>query len=354
MKETSLTRQIVVKMILSLLVLLVLVTPILYVITTHYYAEDLIRIVRDNGITNPHLDLQRDTMMGLFIQFFTIVIAVMIAMFLVLQRVPQKLWQPFRLTLERMGSFNVEKGTVPELPQTNVKEFSQLNTMLKGMMEKSVRSYRLEKEFTENASHELQTPLAVAMVEIDNLMQDTSLNERQLGALQNINVELRHMSRLSRNLLLLSKIENNQYQQETAVSVTDKIKSLQPMWQSLCVDKTMTFSLDTSTLIYCNETLLDSLLNNLVVNAIRHCKPQGEIVVTLKNNSLKVENASDGMPLDGEKIFSRFYRGDVSKGGASQKGNGLGLAIVKSICDYHHWTVSYAFEHGNHCFRVEF
>lgn len=136
--------------------------------------------------------------------------------------------------------------------------------------------------------------------------------------------------------------------------VSHKIKSLQPMWQSLCVDKAMTFSLDTSTLIYCNETLLESLLNNLVVNAIRHCKPQGEIVVTLKNNSLKVENASDGMPLDGEKIFSRFYRGDVSKGGASQKGNGLGLAIVKSICDYHHWTVSYAFEHGNHCFRVEF
>lgn len=152
MKETSLTRQIVVRMFLSLLILLVLVTPILYIITTHFYAEDLIRIIRDNGITNPHLDLQRDTMTGLFIQFFTIVIAVMIAMFLVLQHVPQKLWRPFRLTLERLGAFNVEKGTVPDLPQTKVKEFSQLNQMLTEMMEKSVKSYRLEKEFTKETS----------------------------------------------------------------------------------------------------------------------------------------------------------------------------------------------------------
>lgn len=354
MKETSLTRQIVVRMFLSLLILLVLVTPILYIITTRFYAEDLIRIVRDNGITNPHLDLQRDTLTGLFIQFFTIVIAVMIAMFLVLQHVPQKLWRPFRLTLDRMGAFNVEKGTVPDLPQTNVKEFSQLNQMLTEMMEKSVKSYRLEKEFTENASHELQTPLAVAMVEIDNLMQDTTLSEKQLGALQNINVELRHMSRLSRNLLLLSKIENNQYRQGTAVSVADKIKKLQPMWQSLCVDKTMVFSLDESTLVYCNEVLLESLLNNLVVNAIRHCPSQGEIRVTLKEKTLTVSNGSDGVPLDGEKIFSRFYRGQDAQKGAPQKGNGLGLAIVKSICDYHHWTVRYVFEKRRHCFTVTF
>lgn len=354
MKEQTLTRQLGVRMIVSLLVLLVLVTPILYYITTRFYAEDLIRIVRDNGIQNPHLDLQRDTLTGLFIQFVTIVVVIMVALFVVMERVPQKLWQPFRLTLERMSSFNVEKGTVPDLPQTNVREFSQLNQMLTGMMERSVKSYRLEKEFTENASHELQTPLAVAMVEIDNLMQDTSLNERQMGALQNINVELRHMSRLSRNLLLLSKIENNQYRQSTKVNVSEKIEELRPMWQSLCIDKTIRFCCDKAIVVFCNETLLESMLNNLVVNAIRHCKPQGEITVTLKNNSLAVENASEGGPLDGEKIFSRFYRGDSSKGGASQKGNGLGLAIVKSICDYHHWTVSYAFEHGCHCFRVEF
>lgn len=354
MKEQTLTRQLGVRMIVSLLVLLVLVTPLLYYITTRFYAEDLIKIVRDNGIQNPHLDLQRDTLTGLFIQFITIVIVIMIALFLVMERVPQKLWQPFRLTLERMGKFNVEKGTVPDLPQTNVKEFSQLNQMLTEMMERSVRSYRLEKEFTENASHELQTPLAVAMVEIDNLMQDTTLNEKQMGALQNINVELRHMSRLSRNLLLLSKIENNQYRQETAVSVADKIKSLQPMWQSLCVDKTMTFSLDASTLVYCNEVLLESLLNNLVVNAIRHCTPQGEIKVTLKDKALTVSNTSDGVPLNGERIFSRFYRGQESQDSGSQKGNGLGLAIVKSICDYHHWNVRYAFEQGCHCFTVDF
>lgn len=128
------------------------------------------------------------------------------------------------------------------------------------------------------------------------------------------------MSRLSRNLLLLSKIENNQYRQGTAVSVADKIKKLQPMWQSLCVDKTMTFSLDESTLVYCNEVLLESLLNNLVVNAIRHCPSQGKIRVTLKGKTLTVSNGSDGIPLDGEKIFSRFYRGqDALNGGSTER-----------------------------------
>lgn len=349
-KSTTLIRQLGVRIIGSLLVLLVLVTPVLYYITTSYYAEDLIRIIHENGIQNPHLDLQRDTLTGMFIQFFVIVIVIMLAMLFVMQHVPQRLWHPFRVTLDRIASFKVENGQIPVLPETNVKEFQQLNAILTKMMTESANSYQVQKEFTENASHELQTPLAVAMVEIDNLQQDPTLTPKQAAALQNIYVELRQMSRLSRNLLLLSKIENNQYRQGTKVNLVEKINALLPLWQNLCVGRQLDFVHESSQMMVdCNEVLLESLLNNLVVNAIRHSDDGGAITIQLKDGCLDVANTSTEGPLDRQKIFSRFYRSKLT-----QKGNGLGLAIVKSICDYHYWQINYQYLSQQHHFIIRF
>lgn len=333
---------------LCMAVLVVLALPLLYFITTHYYAEDLTRLVAKYGVTNTHIDLEEDTLMGMFIQFFAIIVLLFTAVFLVMRYVPQRLWRPFYATMRRIETFRVEKGNVPNLPPTGVSEFDELNGMLSELMAKSVKSYRLQKEFTENAWHELQTPLAIAQMKIDALQQDPCLTDRQAEGLQDVYIQLRRMSRLSRSLLLLSKIENSQFRKDDRVSIRAMVEKLLTQWLTVSGDRVVDFKAYADVVVACNETLMESLLTNLVVNAIRHGSAGSTVHVELRAERLTVSNRSATGPLDKEHIFNRFYHT-----GDSHKGYGLGLAIVKSICDFHHWRVDYQYESGRHTFIIE-
>jgi signal transduction histidine kinase len=349
MKEKTLMQRMMNRFSIAIIAILILATPVLYYLTTAFYAEDLYDMVEDYGIKNPDIDLSHDVIAGLFIQLFTIVIAMLIAVYTVMKIVPQRLWRPFRDTLSKVSDFNVETGNIPSLPQTDVKEFNQLNRTLTHIMQNSAKSYRVQKEFTENASHELQTPLAIVLGKIDNMIQDPDITEKQAHELQEIYRELHHMSHLSRSLLLLSKIENNQYHIVRRYSIERKLIELIPQLETIAGNINIRTQLDSTLQVACNETLLESLIRNLVINAVRHNVPNGEITVKADNSSLTVENTSCEPELDSSRIFSRFYRtGNV------RKGNGLGLAIVKSICDYHHWNIQYRYSEGRHSFTVLF
>ncbi len=349
MKERSLTSRLMRRFVLFMVVLTIMAIPVLYYITTAYYAEDLTDLVENYGIKNPDIDLEEDTLMGLFIQFMSIIVILFAAVLLVMRYVPQRLWAPFNDTLAKIKGFRVEKGNVPELKKSGTREFDELNATLEMIMSNSVNSYRVQKEFTENASHELQTPLAIVQGKLDNLLQDR-LTEHQARELQDIYMEIRHMSRLSRNLLLLSKIENNQYHNFVSINVCEKIEQLLPKLEGIADGLSIdTDFQDTTLTVEANEVLMESMLNNLVVNAVRHNKAGGTIIINVTNGHLSIANPSDEPPLDADRVFSRFYRMK-----SSQKGNGLGLAIVKSICDYHHWMVSYKYRDGLHIFTVVF
>lgn len=338
------------RFVIAMVVLTVLAIPVLYFITTHYYAEDLADLVRNYGIQNPDIDLEKDTMVGLFLQFFAIIAILLIAVLFVMRYVPKRLWRPFYDTLDKVKEFKIDKGNIPTLQKSGTKEFDELNDTLSTIMTDSVRSYRIQKEFTENASHELQTPIAIVQGELDNLLQDESLTEHQAYEIQQIYQEIRHMSRLSRNLLLLSKIENNQYHAMQQVNLCDKIGTMLPLLEGLAGDLTIrTDFQDRALILDCNETLLESMLNNLVVNAVRHNKHDGAITISVVDKTLVIANTSDEQPIDESHIFSRFYRSQEN-----QKGNGLGLAIVKSICDFHHWQIHYKYVDGYHQFVVSF
>ncbi len=334
---------------ISMIFILILTTPLLYELTTHFYAEDLVRIAKIYGI-QPRTDVDKDVWIGLFIQFLGIIGAFAVTILLVLQFVPRRLWLPFRKTLSTINKFKVEDGAFTLPANTGVKEFNLLNATLNQIMLTSAKSYQVPKEFTENASHELQTPLAIILNKIDNLMQDDHLTKHQAQEMQEMQQELMHMSRLSKNLLLLSKIENNQYKTLNLVNLCDKIESILPLLESLSGDiKIKKNFLQKDLNLQCNETLLVSMINNLVVNAVRHNQSTGSITITVANRRLSVSNTSDDAPLDGTQIFSRFYRTQQN-----QKGNGLGLAIVKSICNFHGWIAGYHYQNGQHVFTVDF
>ena len=152
MKERTLAHKRMARFAICLMAMLVLSIPLLYYITVRYYAEDLIELVSKYGIHDPQIDLEEDTFTGLLIQLSSIVIVITLSVLIIMRWVPQRLWRSFRRTLHELSTFKVESGVVPQLPTTDITEFRQLNDTLTRIMTDSVRSYKVQKEFTENAS----------------------------------------------------------------------------------------------------------------------------------------------------------------------------------------------------------
>ena len=352
MKKKSLMYKSLTQLIVCVAILLLLATPLFYWLTKSFYAEDIIDIIEavQQGKPVPALDLEEDILHGIMIQFALIVTVLGVAIVLTMRFISGRLWQPFDKTLEAIEHFKLENGVCPQLAESDTKEFVRLNIALQRLMTDSLHSYRLQKEFTENASHELQTPLAVFQSKLDLLLQQPELTERQAAIIQDLYQMNSRLSRLNRNLLLLAKMENNQFSRTESVDVITVIKDLQPYLESLSGGLILKQNFSTASLpIKANRSLLESMVNNLVVNAVRHNKTSGEITVFLSDNRLMVSNTSDDAALDADQIFNRFYR-------PSEKttGNGLGLSIVKAVCDYLGWKILYAYADGKHQFVVIF
>ena len=335
-------------------ILFLLSAPFFYFLTKQYYAEDMIDIVEAvrQGEGIPPVDLEEDIMEGMVMHYFLIFFATMLALFVTIRFVTKRLWKPFDNTLRKVERFNLQQGDIPQFVDTDVQEFRRLNQSLTQLMRKDQRAYRIQKEFTENASHELQTPLAIIRSKLDLLMQEdmTEVQARIVSDLYDLTIR---MGNLNRNLLLLAKIENAQYHAMEEVDIAALLSETMPLYDTLRHGNTLTLDdrrVHKSAKLRANAALLESLLKNLIVNAIRHSTPRGEIKICVEDDRLVVSNASeDGKPLDAKSLFRRFTKSDVSK-----KGNGLGLAIVKAICDFHQWTVEYAFHAGQHQFIINF
>ena len=346
MKKKSLMYKSLTQFIVCVAILLLLATPLFYWLTKSFYVEDMIDIIEavQQGKPVPALDLEEDILHGIMIQFALIVTVLGVAIVLTMRFISGRLWQPFDKTLEAIEHFKLENGVCPQLAESDTKEFARLNTTLQRLMTDSLHSYRLQKEFTENASHELQTPLAVFQSKLDLLLQQPELTERQAAVIQDLYQMNNRLSRLNRNLLLLAKMENNQFSRTESVDVVTVIKELQPYLESLSGELVLkqNFSAD-SLPIKANRSLLEGMVN------VRHNKTGGEITVSLSDDRLTISNTSDDAALDADQIFNRFYR-------PSEKttGNGLGLSIVKAVCDYHGWKISYAYTDGKHEFTVIF
>lgn len=352
MKKKSLLNKTLTQFITCTAIILLLATPLFYLLTKQYYAEDMIDIIEatQQGHPLPKLDLERDIMHGIMIQFALISAVLGIAIVFMMRFISRRLWKPFDETLKQIEGFRLESGTIPQLPDSNIKEFGRLNHALNRLMGNSLKSYRTQKEFTENASHELQTPLAVFQSKLDLLLQQPDLTEQQATTIQDLYQVSSRLSRLNRNLLLLAKIDNKQYGQMDTIDIASILNELLPMLESLAQGISIHKYFQESTLItHGNKALTESMINNLIVNAVRHNQANGRINLEIRNQHLIISNTSDEAALDKRLIFNRFYRPSEKV-----KGNGLGLAIVKAICNYHGWTIDYGYKDGQHIFIIRF
>lgn len=352
MKRKSLSQKMLLSFVGCIAVLLLLALPLFYFLTERFYAEDMIDIIQavNKGQPIPALDLEEDIIQGVMIQFGVIMFVLAAAIILTLRFITGRMWKPFEEILRQLENFRLENETLPALPETEVTEFARLNRTLLSLMQHSITSYQTQKEFTENASHELQTPLAVFQSQLDLLLQQPELTERQAEIIQRLYEVSNRIARLNRNLLLLAKIDNRQYQHMEDINLSVFINKSIPFLQSITGDISLHTTFNNIALtVKANRTLLESLVNNLVVNAVRHNRPQGEITLSISDRELSIANTSDEPALDDKLIFNRFYRPSEKV-----KGNGLGLSIVKAICQYHGWTIRYQYSSGKHIFTVTF
>lgn len=333
------------------IIILVLTAPLFYLLTKNFYAEDLIDVIKsiESGKPIPPLDLKRDIIAGIMIQYILIFLVLSISFIITMKIIAKYLWKPFYDTLQKIEEFNIIQNKIPKLPYTEIKEFDKLNKAVSKLMHKDSESYKIQKEFTENASHELQTPIAIFQSELDILLQK-SLTEEQGKIVSDLYSTCTRIKKLNKNLLLLAKIENRQYGQKEKINLPGFIENTLPLYKNLYSECTINFIKDSRNIFTkANYSLFDSLFNNLIINAIKHNTENKPIEVILKNNVLTISNESKEKEIDRKKLFQRF-----SHNAGEKKGNGLGLAIVKAICDFHGWDIKYSYEKGRHSFAIHF
>ena len=264
------------------------------------------------------------------------------------RRLSKSVWKPFRETLDQLKTFSLNNQTKIEFSKTDVSEFDELNQSLTKLIEHNVSVYKTQKEFTENASHELQTPLAILKNKLDILLQNQDLTEKQYQIAEEMNRALSRSSRINKNLLLLAKIDNKQFDFETFH--LDKVlnQSLEIL-QEHFEQKNISVKTEISDNVKVNGNigLTEVLINNLIINAIRHTSINGSILIRLSQSEFEVSNSGTDK-LNGDLLFKRFSR--FSK---DNNGSGLGLAIVQEICKSQNWTIDYRFENYNHIFSVK-
>ncbi|MDP4248085.1 MAG: HAMP domain-containing sensor histidine kinase [Bacteroidota bacterium] len=257
---------------------------------------------------------------------------------------------PFKHTLRVIESFELKQKQTLRLPPTRTDEFRQLNSFLQRMTDKALEDYQSLKEFTENASHELQTPTAIIRGKLELLME-SDIRDDQAVLIAEMQNALEKLSRIHSSLTLLTKLENYEYQDQEPICFSQSAKEALDSFEELIEMKALilTTRMEKDVFLPMPSSLADLLLNNLVSNAIRHNQPGGMINVQLSRAGLVISNT--GMPPETptDELFERF-----KKGNPGSDSIGIGLAIVRQICDLHGFPIVYEFRDGRHILAVSF
>lgn len=264
--------------------------------------------------------------------------------------VSNRLFKPFRKTLDRIKNFKLQDKEPIEAEETNIKEFDDLNLFVEEMTRKVIADYRNLKEFAENASHELQTPLSIIKGKLE-LLTETDLTQEQYHYVEGSQRSIKKLSRLSESLALLTKIENHEFTETEDVNLTKLIKesteSFEEFIQLNGLD--VETDLEQNVTIRMHPVLADILWTNLFQNAVKHNVEGGRIRIELNSDHLMISNTGNPLESDPEKLFGRFKKDDQSTSSI-----GLGLSIVKRIIDQNGYDIAYQYSEDWHRIEIIF
>lgn len=291
-------------------------------------------------------DLISDLLSAIILLYLAMLISILIFNNLLLKRI----WKPFYHLIDQLKTFRLGKDKMIHAKQSSVEEFQLLNETVESLIKRTLDTYNSQREFIKNASHELQTPLAISINKLELLAEKNSLAEHDMTAISSVIQTLERLTRLNKSLLLLSKIENRQFQDDTLVTLNETVKITVTEFEDFAAFKNVTISMDEKGVLQkkMHADLAQILVANLIKNAIVHNYAGGSVEILITPTDLTVTNTGKETELDGEKVFDRFHK-ETKEGHAT----GLGLAIVKAIVSLYGMKILYSYRKA-HVMKVHF
>lgn len=280
-----------------------------------------------------------------------VIVLLLLVLVIVNRFVLGKLWKPFNSTLEQMKQYNISTKNKLQLNRTDINEFAELNKTALLMTEKVSNDYESLKSFTENASHEIQTPLAIIKMKLELLMQSEDMNAIQIDCMSALSEATDRLSRLNQSLLLLTKIDNSQFIDNEKVNISDILSSFINNFEELAISKNIVIKSNIEPDVYqdMNKALAEAMISNIITNTIKHNYKNGYIEVNLNDTTLSVSNTGKEPTVITNELFERF-----KKDSSLTDSLGLGLAIVKRICETYSFLISYNYAEPMHTIKINF
>ena len=290
-----------------------------------------------------------DLIEDLFYSILWLYIGMVVSILLLNNFLLKKVWHPFCDLLRKLKNFNIESDQEIHYAETNIEEFKLLNKNVDRLLKKSRESYVNQKQFIENASHELQTPLAISINKLELLLESEHLNEKDISLLADGIQNLERLSKFNKSLLLLSKIENRQFENIETLNINQVLQEIIDSLEDLADLRKINieFEQQQQLLFEGNKELIFILYVNLIKNAIIHSSKNNRIYINVAQNEVVIQNEGEHS-LNTAVIFQRFYK----KSGVKSS-TGIGLALAKAIADKYELGLHYQFREG-HLFITKF
>lgn len=258
----------------------------------------------------------------------------------------KKLWSPFFTTISTINKLNMnDQHASFKVNETGIHEFRQLNSAIEKMINRIRNDFERIKEFTENAAHEIHTPLSVISSKLESMLQNRELDEENARLINQALENTLRLSKLNQSLLLLTKIENRQFEERRPVEFSEIIRKHIENYEEMFLEKQLKVEFNQSEefITEIHPALAEILVSNLLNNAVHHNIKNGSIKIDVDKTCFQVSNTGHDPGLPADLLFARF-----KKGSASAEHLGLGLAIVKEIVETNRLSVSYEFENDYH------
>ena len=286
---------------------------------------------------------------SIFYLLVILIVSLLVVILIVNVWVFRNCMKPFYRLLEWLEGYRLGTGKTMLQNPTNTTEFQKLNEAVKSFASHNEEIFEQQKLFIGNASHEMQTPLAVCMNRLEMLMEDEALTENQLKEIVGTYQTLEYASKLNRSLLLLSKIDNSQFVEEKEIDMNGLVKRYLEDYCDVYAYKNIDVHVEETGnfIVRMNDVLAGILITNLLKNAFVHNMDNGSLCIDISSDSIRLKNSAEDGPLDRKHIFERFYQGHKKEGST-----GLGLALVDAVCRHSRLKVKYLYEEGWHIFEL--
>ncbi|WP_431213756.1 sensor histidine kinase [Puia sp. P3] len=293
----------------------------------------------------------RDLIIGIAEAQAVLLFLLLIGWILIIRFKSKRAWRPFYTTIDQLRNYELDKGRFPILESSDIREFNDLNNAITELVHRSHQVFSSQKKFIENASHEMQTPLAIFRSKLDNMIESRVMTTEETKDFQVLYEAVQRLHHLNKGLLLLSRIENSQFEETEAISVAELVQKTVAFLQETIESKEIHLQMELpgNPVIRANETLLQVMITNLLINAVQHNHRNGCIIIRLDTARLSIANSGPVFPFAEDDLFTRF-----KKHSSPQKGVGLGLSIIKEIADKYKLPILYEYTEPNHLFSLYF